>query len=448
MGVGGSIEAPNDDERSNLRKSETVRDQLQKEFHEYTKEEDDEKEVDMEIEKKSNEGKEKQITINPSLFRAKSIFMKPIKGKKPITKRLIVKKQNNAALLKEMYRRMDPSFVTSDSKLIVGEVELAIKYKPLEENLLVKICRAKKLQKTDSFGFPDPYVVVELSSKRIPSQKLQRKTAVKGKTTDPIFQEIVMFPLKEKMLADSKLRVTVWDKDVVGNDDFLGESIIELCKLDLNSGDIFSYNLHPQIDDSISGDVEVTLSFAEPNIFSIILNGAYNLKTANNTTGTSNPFARVYSTGIPTKFETKVEESTLNPQWEETFEFTIHPDEFARRVIIVSIMSAETGGQAKRLGDAHIPLTDIDFSKVNERLKYPLQDLRNTPYTRSKWSEEGLSIEFREAMCAHAIYGYPKFLFKKQHRGKMLVSVESGKARTKAKMIVQNGVPVADPVQL
>ena len=45
---------------------------------------------------------------------------------------------------------------------------------------------------------------------------------------------------------------------------------------------------------------------------------------------------------------------------------------------------------------------------------------RNSSQARSKWSEEGLAMEFKEAMRAHAIYGYPKFLFKKQHKGQMV----------------------------
>ena len=61
---------------------------------------------------------------------------------------------------------MDPSVVTSDSKLIVGEIEIAVKYKGYEENLFVKICKAKKLRITESFGLPDPYVVVEMYAKR------------------------------------------------------------------------------------------------------------------------------------------------------------------------------------------------------------------------------------------------------------------------------------------
>lgn len=61
---------------------------------------------------------------------------------------------------------MDPSVVTSDSKLIVGEIEIAVKYKTYEENLLVKICKAKNLRNTESFGLPDPYVIVEMYTKR------------------------------------------------------------------------------------------------------------------------------------------------------------------------------------------------------------------------------------------------------------------------------------------
>lgn len=82
---------------------------------------------------------------------------------------------------------------------------------------------------------------------RDPSEKIQRKTAVKENSLNPIFQEIVVFPLKEKLVAETKIRVSLWDKDAIGWDDFLGESVIELCKLDLITGDIFPYNLHPRV---------------------------------------------------------------------------------------------------------------------------------------------------------------------------------------------------------
>lgn len=82
---------------------------------------------------------------------------------------------------------------------------------------------------------------------RDPSEKIQRKTAVKENSLNPIFQEIVVFPLKEKLVAETKIRVSLWDKDAIGCDEFLGESVIELCKLDLITGDIFPYNLHPRV---------------------------------------------------------------------------------------------------------------------------------------------------------------------------------------------------------
>ncbi len=43
---------------------------------------------------------------------------------------------------------------------------------------------------------------------------------------------------------------------------------------------------------------------------------------------------------------------------------------------------------------------------------------RNTPDARGKWSEDGLSQEFKEAMRAHAIYKYPECLFKGKHQGR------------------------------
>lgn len=50
----------------------------------------------------------------------------------------------------------------------------------------------------------------------------------------------------------------------------------------------------------------MSLQFNEPNMFSITLHQGYHLKIANNIRETSNPFARVYATGLPNKYETKV----------------------------------------------------------------------------------------------------------------------------------------------
>ena len=76
---------------------------------------------------------------------------------------------------------------------------------------------------------------------------LTRCTSVKKNAPDPVFQEIVVFPLMEQQIAETKLRMNVMDKDLISNDDFLGECYIDLCKLDLNAGNTMWYKLHAKV---------------------------------------------------------------------------------------------------------------------------------------------------------------------------------------------------------
>ena len=60
-----------------------------------------------------------------------------------------------------MYKRMDPSDNDLSARSIVGEIEVALKYKTNEELLLIKIGRAKDLN-TDDQQSPNSYVSVSL----------------------------------------------------------------------------------------------------------------------------------------------------------------------------------------------------------------------------------------------------------------------------------------------
>lgn len=51
-----------------------------------------------------------------------------------------------------------------------------------------------------------------------------------------MFNEIVSFQLEQSCLAETKLRVAIWDHDFFGEDDFNGEGIVDLSKISLNSG--------------------------------------------------------------------------------------------------------------------------------------------------------------------------------------------------------------------
>ena len=74
--------------------------------------------------------------------------------------------QDNNALLKEIFNRIDPSAVSSSYGKCFGEIEVSMKYKSNESTLLVKIGRAKNLPTPDVHKMPDPFVQVKLIIKR------------------------------------------------------------------------------------------------------------------------------------------------------------------------------------------------------------------------------------------------------------------------------------------
>lgn len=64
----------------------------------------------------------------------------------------------------------------------------------------------------------------------------QKKTAYKSKTLNPVFNEIFSFQLDQSCIADTKLRVAIWDHDFFGEDDFNGEGVVDLSRIHLSTG--------------------------------------------------------------------------------------------------------------------------------------------------------------------------------------------------------------------
>ena len=112
------------------------------------------------------------------------------------------------------------------------------------EKVTVHIHSAKGLKKADGmFGKSDPYVKI------FSNNKLVGKTKVIKKTLDPVWDEKLEF----YMLSEGgKLRIEVFDYDLAGSHDFLGQMIIEGQELKafLNQDNIMDYELSERTESS------------------------------------------------------------------------------------------------------------------------------------------------------------------------------------------------------
>ena len=107
--------------------------------------------------------------------------------------------------------------VTKDSE-VMGEVRLEFK---LSETVLdVKIAEARDLAAKDKTGSSDPYGILTLGSNSF-------QTEVRKQTRFPKWNAVTTLPVPANS-ADSVVRLTLWDKDIVGKDEFMGEITFSL----------------------------------------------------------------------------------------------------------------------------------------------------------------------------------------------------------------------------
>ena len=75
---------------------------------------------------------------------------------------LLFFKLDGTDIIKELYKRMNPTVTQPDSGDIKGDIQLSLKYNHRQQLLLVKVIRARNLVPRDLNGKSDPYAVLDL----------------------------------------------------------------------------------------------------------------------------------------------------------------------------------------------------------------------------------------------------------------------------------------------
>ncbi|XP_071484802.1 synaptotagmin-1-like [Diadema antillarum] len=339
-------------------------------------------------------------------------------------------------ILKQLFKRMDPA-VTKTLGDAKGEVKLSLKYDGRHKMLLVKVVSARDLSAKDMRGrSSDPYVQLEM----IPDKHSEgiKATQYVKKSLNPTFNEIFTFTLNEDEIQEAMMRVRVLSHDPFGKADFMGENIVRLSEMDFSDIITKWFELQPETDLDIQGELEITLGYQLPDTLKITVHNATGLvrRDANKE---PHPYVKVIIPGIHKVEETKVEKKTHDPVWEETFDFTVAQEEFENRYIVLHVLDKALIGDTEDMGQVFIDLNNLDIDQGFSG-KFPLADLKNSERVRTKWSQTATVQEFREAMYAHSVYRYPGLVFQK-HRGNKVLTVHSRKAGSSAKVRIVNGVP-------
>lgn len=83
--------------------------------------------------------------------------------------------------------------------------------------------------------------------------------------------------------------------------------------------------------------------------------------------GTSDPYCKVYL--LPDKkkkFETKVHRKTLNPVFNETFNFKVPYNEIVTKTLVFSIYDFDRFSKHDQIGEIKIPMNRVDLAQTIE----------------------------------------------------------------------------------
>lgn len=352
--------------------------------------------------------------------------------------------KENVRLLKGLFKTLDPTVVRVPGD-VHGQIKLSFKYEKNRHLLLVKVVQCRDLRSKDIRSRASaPYVKLQM----YPDNHSHgiKTTQIMVETKSPVYNEIFAFKASEEELRESRLIAQVWDYDVVSHDDFLGELILETCNLNFQEEPVITawFDLLMETDLSVTGQLSVAVDFQMPGSLFVTVHNARGLspRTGNHT---ADPFIKVGIPGIGCVYSSQVRKDTLDPEWDETYEFEVAVEELSFRYLVFHVVD-QTSLMSENfsMGQAVLDL-DVIETKPNQHFLLKLTDLKNTEKMQNKLMQRVVTQEFREAFLAHMMSRQPEFLFQK-HRGSKLVRVSCRKAgrtsRVNGQVRILDGIPV------
>ncbi|NXK86955.1 SYTL2 protein, partial [Formicarius rufipectus] len=127
---------------------------------------------------------------------------------------------------------------------VKGNIQFAVDYVEQLNELHIFICQCKDLAVADvKRQRSDPYVKTYLLPEKYKLGK--RKTSVKKKTFNPVYNEILRYKIEKDLLKNQSLNISVWHNDTFGRNSFLGEVELDLGTWDWNDRSSKQINWFP-----------------------------------------------------------------------------------------------------------------------------------------------------------------------------------------------------------
>ncbi|NXX75719.1 SYTL1 protein, partial [Urocolius indicus] len=138
------------------------------------------------------------------------------------------------------------------SVAVRGCVQLSLSYDAAGRELQVHVLRCRQLAEAKRQR-SDPYIKTYLLPDK--SNRSKRKTTVRKRSLDPIFNETLKYKMEKRDLQGRTLNLSVWHHDSLGRNLFLGEVEIALGTWDWANTDPEWFNLQPRVPVGTQGRV-------------------------------------------------------------------------------------------------------------------------------------------------------------------------------------------------
>uniref|UniRef100_A0A8B9FYX9 Synaptotagmin-like protein 1 n=1 Tax=Amazona collaria TaxID=241587 RepID=A0A8B9FYX9_9PSIT len=133
---------------------------------------------------------------------------------------------------------------------VSGCVQFSLHYDPARKELQVHVLRCRELAQARKQRL-DPYIKTYLLPDE--SHRSKRKTMVRKRSLDPIFNETLKYKLEKRDLQGRTLNLSVWHHNSLGRNLFLGEVEIALGTWDWNNTGPEWFSLQPRTPVSSDG---------------------------------------------------------------------------------------------------------------------------------------------------------------------------------------------------